>query len=416
MVKTQINYICEYPETWTLTKIKYLLSERNEKSITGEEMLLSVSQYYGVIPSSENKMQTMQASSLIGYKIVKKGDLVFNKLNPGLARFGCSDFDGITSPDFAVYIPNKKTNSRFMSYLLKSERYVTHIKSLGAGVGEGFARLYTPQLFSFSVALPKIDELTKITNFLDKKNAEIDEIRKTIEAQIEKLDQYRKSIIFEATTSGLNSQVQKKESGIEWIGMVPRHWKIIKNRYIFTKKKDIVGRNWENTQLLSLTKKGIIKKDINEGGGKQPDSFSTYQLVEDGDMVFCLFDLDVSAVFSGLSPLCGMISPAYKRYVCKNGFLNRYYKFYFDAVFSGRHYKLYSKNLRYTIDDDVFDSLLTLVPPLHEQEEIADYLENKCLEIEQIIDEKNDQLVKLDEYKKSLIFEYITGKKEVPHE
>lgn len=201
---------------------------------------------------------------------------------------------------------------------------------------------------------------------------------------------------------------EMKDSGIEWVGKVPVHWNITKNRYLFEKKKDIVGANWETTQLLSLTKKGIIEKDIDEGGGKQPGSFATYQLVEKGDIMLCLFDLDVSAVFSGLSNLEGMISPAYKRFVCKNGLLNKYYAYYFDAVFAGRHYKLYSKNLRYTVDDDGFDAIFSLVPPYDEQKSIALYLDRECSKIDDVMADIQNQIDTLEEHKRSVITEAVT--------
>ena len=99
-----------------------------------------------------------------------------------------------------------------------------------------------------------------------------------------------------------------KESGIEWVGLIPDDWKIAKNNRLFNISKQLVNENWKNTQLLSLTKSGIIEKNINDGGGKQPESFGTYQYVEKDDIVLCLFDIDVSAVFSDRSKYDGMIS------------------------------------------------------------------------------------------------------------
>lgn len=123
MKDSGIEYIGKIPCHWTLYRLKYILNERNSRSATGTELLLSVSQYKGVIPSSEIGNRTMQADCLVGYKQVKKDDLVFNKLNPGLARFGTSHFDGITSPDFSVYIVDKeKCSSVFLQYLLKTYR------------------------------------------------------------------------------------------------------------------------------------------------------------------------------------------------------------------------------------------------------------------------------------------------------
>lgn len=201
MKDSGINYILEHPIHWSLRRLKYILNERNERSVAGTEELLSVSLYKGVIPSTEMTNRTMQADSLIGYKRVHKGDLVFNKLNPGMARFGCSDYDGITSPDFAVYIVNENyCNAKFLQYLLKTDFYVEKIKSVSMGVGDGFTRLYSNQLYEFFVALPPRDEVSIIINYLDNKCAEIEQIIADKKSQIETLDSYKKSLIYEYVT------------------------------------------------------------------------------------------------------------------------------------------------------------------------------------------------------------------------
>ena len=201
MKDSRIQYIGQTPKEWKIIRLKNILTERNQRSVTGQEELLSVSQYYGVILSRENKNKTMTAKSLIGYKIVKKKDLVFNKLNPGLARFGNSSYNGITSPDFAVYIVNDKVcSARFLQYLLKTEKYVSSFKSIGLGVGDGFARLYTPQLFNYKISIPNKNEIDTITDFLDRKCFQIDSIISSKKQQLESLDDYKKSLIYEYVT------------------------------------------------------------------------------------------------------------------------------------------------------------------------------------------------------------------------
>lgn len=188
-----------------------------------------------------------------------------------------------------------------------------------------------------------------------------------------------------------------KESGIEWVGLIPDDWKIAKNNRLFNISKQLVNENWKNTQLLSLTKSGIIEKNINDGGGKQPESFGTYQYVEKDDIVLCLFDIDVSAVFSDRSKYDGMISPAYRVMKCTDAILPVYAKWWFDAVNIGRYYLIYTKSLRKTIDADGFGNILTVVPPLSEQQAIANYLDETCSKIDEIIAEAKTSI---DEYKK----------------
>ncbi len=201
MKDSGIEYIGITPIHWNKYRLKYILLERNIRTTTGEEMLLSVSQYKGVVPSKDINNRTMQANSLIGYKIVKKDDLVFNKLNPGLARFGNSEFDGITSPDFSVYIvDDKKCTAKFLQYLLKTYKYVAKIKGDCTGVGDGFARLYSEQLYRFVVSLPPIEELHSIVAYIDSKSSEIDALIADKKRQLDILADYKKSLIYEYVT------------------------------------------------------------------------------------------------------------------------------------------------------------------------------------------------------------------------
>ena len=199
-----------------------------------------------------------------------------------------------------------------------------------------------------------------------------------------------------------------KESGIEWVGLIPDDWKIAKNNRLFNISKQLVNENWKNTQLLSLTKSGIIEKNINDGGGKQPESFGTYQYVEKDDIVLCLFDIDVSAVFSDRSKYDGMISPAYRVMKCTDAILPVYAKWWFDAVNIGRYYLIYTKSLRKTIDADGFGNILTVVPPLSEQQVIANYLDETCSKIDEIIAEAKASIDEYKELKQSVIFEAVT--------
>lgn len=199
-----------------------------------------------------------------------------------------------------------------------------------------------------------------------------------------------------------------KESGIEWVGLIPDDWKIAKNNRLFNISKQLVNENWKNTQLLSLTKSGIIEKNINDGGGKQPESFGTYQYVEKDDIVLCLFDIDVSAVFSDRSKYDGMISPAYRVMKCTDAILPVYAKWWFDAVNIGRYYLIYTKSLRKTIDADGFGNILTVVPPLSEQETIADYLDETCSKIDEIIAEVKASIDEYENLRQSIIYEILT--------
>lgn len=200
---------------------------------------------------------------------------------------------------------------------------------------------------------------------------------------------------------------EMKDSGISWVGEIPLQWNVYRNKDGFINTKTIVGENSKNTSLLSLTTKGIKLKDIDNPEGKQPESFDTYQCVEINDLVMCLFDLDISAVFSGLSSYDGMISPAYKVLKCNERVIAKYADYWFRYIFDGRKFNQYAKNIRYTLTYDVFSALPMLYPSVEEQQNIADYLDTKCTQIDTIIAREQSVIEKLQEYKKAIITETI---------
>lgn len=201
---------------------------------------------------------------------------------------------------------------------------------------------------------------------------------------------------------------EMKDSGISWVGEIPKEWSVWRNKYIFKITKDIVLPS-KNYQLLSLTTTGIKEKDENDNGGKVPENYDGYQIVKENDLVMCLFDLDCSAVFSGLSPYNGMISPAYKVLKVKKRIANeQYYRYWFNYVGSKRFYKQYSKSLRFTLNADEFNRLFSLLPPFAEQQRIAEFLDRECGKIDGLKADIQAQIDTLEQYKRSVITEAVT--------
>lgn len=199
-----------------------------------------------------------------------------------------------------------------------------------------------------------------------------------------------------------------KDSGISFVGNIPDNWKVLKNKRCFELEKDIVGPKFGEYQLLSLTKRGVILKDINNTYGKTPESYETYQSVKRGQLIMCLFDLDISAVFSGITDYNGMISPAYKIYNCKNNIYNRYAGYWFDFCFDGRKYMSFSKSLRYVVNTDDFKDIEIIVPPLEQQYKIVQFLDKKITEIDNVIEKTKQTIEDYKLYKQSIITKAIT--------
>lgn len=199
-----------------------------------------------------------------------------------------------------------------------------------------------------------------------------------------------------------------KDSGIKWVGQIPSQWKVEKNKHLFTCNKYLVGKESSTTPLLSLTTQGIKQKSKDDKGGKVPESFDNYQIVQPNQMVMCLFDLDCSAVFSGLSPYDGMISPAYKVLSCKDALIPSYAAYWFQFIFNDRKFMHYSKNLRYTLTYDEFAELPFLLPALEVQKAIVKSLDAKCTCIDSVIEKTRESIEEYKKLKHSIITEAVT--------
>ena len=195
---------------------------------------------------------------------------------------------------------------------------------------------------------------------------------------------------------------------IPYVESLPPHWSIVQNRFLFHYDGHKVGDAHSDYQLLSLTTGGVKERNINASGGKVPTSYDNYQTVKKGQMVFCLFDLDCSAVFSGISNYDGMITSAYDVFSSTEMMDNSYADYWFKYVFSNRYYKIFSKSIRYTITGDMFRSLKTPVPPLEEQRRIGAFLLEQETKIDTLIANAQVQIEKLKSYKQSVITEVVT--------
>ncbi|RTJ57515.1 restriction endonuclease subunit S [Campylobacter jejuni] len=198
-----------------------------------------------------------------------------------------------------------------------------------------------------------------------------------------------------------------KDSGIEWLGEIPEHWKLIKCKNFFVLKSIPIGDLWNKTKLLSLTLNGVIERDINNPEGKFPSDFSTYQIVKEGDLIFCLFDVAETPRTIGLSKLNGMITSAYTIFEIKNQ-EKRFLEYFFIDLDNRKNLKFLYRGLRNTISKEDLLNLKIPLPPLKEQEQIANFLDEKCEQIANFIEKKEKLISLLKEQKQALINETIT--------
>lgn len=207
------------------------------------------------------------------------------------------------------------------------------------------------------------------------------------------------------------SSEEMKDSGIDWIRIIPNNWEIKRNKNLFYKSKKIVGKKAINYSVLSLTLNGVIYRDVDSNMGKMPKEWGQYQLVSDDDLLMCLFDMDVTPRTVGYVDKVGIVSPAYSKYKKFDSNIHMKFFYYWYLNLDMRKMLLHlSKNLRNSISSTEFDRLNILVPPKNQQHKIANFLDIKTSEFDSIISKKEKLIEKLEEAKKSLISEAVTGK------
>lgn len=403
------------PSTWKITKFKNLFCLRSTKN-TGNRELLSVYLDKGVISYSDSDgMQVHKPSeSLAAYQNVEIGDFVLNNQQAWRGSVGVSKYRGIISPAYFVYSMTDECYAPYMNYLLRDSSMVHQYELASRGVGTIQRNLFAPWLKNRIVLIPPIYEQKEIAIFLDSQCSEIDAISADIQKEIEILEQYKRSVITEAVTKGLNPDAEMKDSGIEWVESIPAHWDVRPLYYYFAerKKKNYLG---QEQNLLSLSYGKVIRKDINTSEGLLPDSFNGYNIIEPGDIVLRLTDLqnDKRSLRTGLVKEHGIITSAYVTLKAAKEVVPEYFHYLLHAYDVMKVLYNMGNGVRQGLNYSELSKMHIVAPPIDEQKNIAAYLDAKCKEIESIIESKKQQLTVIDSYKKSLIYEYVTGKKEV---
>lgn len=422
------QWIKEIPISWQIIKSKYVIWQ-NDGGIWGKEPIPGILNKM-VLRSTEQTidgkwdivnpaLRNLLGINLQSYR-VEENDLLITKSSGSAKHIGkttLADYRFIYEEyyysNFLQRLKVKKVYPKFMWYILNStlarEQFVFRQNSTS-----GIGNINAEDISSIYIPYPSKCEQNLIIKFLDKKCSEIDTIIENIQKQIEILEKYKRSIITEAVTKGLNPQVEMKDSGLDWIGKIPTHWDMHPIYFYFNEGKKQNKKNQENN-LLSLSYGKIIKKDINTNGGLLPASFSTYNIVSKNDIIIRPTDLqnDKRSLRTGLVKEKGIITSAYIDLVPKEGVNSVFYHYLLHSYDIMKVFYNMGNGVRQGLNYNEFSKLILLSPPSIEQKEIADYLDKKCAEIEAIIADKQSQLETIEKYKKSLIYEYVTGKKEV---
>lgn len=406
-----VKWLGQIPQHWEVRKIKYVFTERTEKGFPEEPVLCST-QKYGVIPQSmyENRVVVVN-KGLDGLKLVRKGDFVIS-LRSFQGGIEYAHYQGIISAAYTILEKNDNVSADYLKYLLKSHRFIQLLQTCVTGIREG-QNINYGLLRKSSLPLPPLSEQLSIVSYLDGKVSAMDRLVLLTQQKVEHLKALKQAIIQEAVTTGIPNKNHKlKQTNIKWIKQIPQHWEKCRCKDLLTEKKSLVGENAKDYKLLSLTIRGVIIRDTSEGKGKFPKEFNSYKIVEPNDFVFCLFDVEETPRTVGIAYDKGMITGAYDVFEVRN--VNRsFLYYYFLSLDNAKALKPLYKGLRKVIPMPAFRSMPLFLPPLSEQEEIVDYLDEKTAKIDLLIDKELQQIDHIKDLKQTLIADVVTGKVDV---
>lgn len=401
------------PANWDIARIGSFYRLRNTKVSDTDYPPLSVTNK-GVVPQLETAAKTNAHDDR---KLVKKGDFAINSRSDRRGSCGIAPCDGSVSLINTILSPMGEMNPRYYDWLFHTIEFGDEFYKCGHGIVDDLWTTGWQDMKKIRIPYPSLAEQEKIADVLDSQCSDIDAISADIQKEIEILEQFKRSIITEAVTKGLNPDVEMKDSGIEWVESIPSHWDVRPLYYYFAerKKKNYLG---QEQNLLSLSYGKVIRKDINTSEGLLPDSFNGYNIIEPGDIVLRLTDLqnDKRSLRTGLVKEHGIITSAYVTLKAAKEVVPEYFHYLLHAYDVMKVLYNMGNGVRQGLNYSELSKMHIVAPPLDEQKNIAARLDCVCKGIESIIASKKQQLAVIDSYKKSLIYEYVTGKKEVPNE
>ena len=425
MKASGISWLGEFPSDWELKKIKYCLRERVEKNnpVRTTE-ILSLTAKQGVIPYDQKEGGgNKPKEDVSAYRLAYPGDIVMNSMNILSGSVGLSRYFGCVSPVYYMLRPwNTKEDVRYYNYIFQTTMFQRSLFGLGNGIlikesGNGKLntirmRIPMDKFGGLFIPIAPTDEQRRIADFLDVKCAEIDALTADIQTQIDTLEQYKRSVITETVTKGLNPDAEMKDSGVFYMAPMNASWHLTKIGYICTK----LSRSFvpEDTALI-CSNKGKVQVRADDLTGIMVSDDNAMQGIRAGDIAIHGMDTWHGAI--ALSEFDGKITRVV--HVCDSTEDKRFIVYYMQHLAFQGVYKLISNGVRGNTSDfrswdKVRDIWIAIPKTRQEQKAICNYLDRQCNAVEEVISTKKQQLEVLADYKKSLIFEYVTGKKEVP--
>ena len=422
MKDSGIEWIGQVPKEWELRRAKTLFTQRNSKG-NEIEVLLSPTQKYGVVPQSqlEGVVQVKEDTDLQMFKTVHKGDFVIS-LRSFQGGFEYSLYEGVCSPAYQVFYPTSPICDTYYRYLFKSQSFISKMNNLTVGIREGKNIQYV-DFANSQIPVPPLAEQERIAAFLDAECAEIDTVLEKTRASIEEYKKLKQAVITQAVTKGIRGDRPMKDSGIEWIGDIPAEWEIRKIFRAINKVGDIDHYMPDSVDDgIPYLMTGDLQEKLSDVNLKRCKkvSFQDYEMlsskirVSKGDVIFaryatigtvCFVDTEDNIL---VSYACLIIKP-------NSSLLYGEFLFYYlkSTAFLEEIKQYIKANTQANVGLDSVSKAKIALPSVREQQKIVEYLRDKCKKIDALIAKKQQYLTEIENYKKSLIYEYVTGKKEV---
>lgn len=413
--KKVIEWLGALPKTWEISKINGQYELRNEKVSDVDYPPLSVTKQ-GILPQLDTVAKTNAHDDR---KLVRIGDFAINSRSDRRGSCGISNYDGSVSLINTVLKPRKTMCPKYYDWLFHTVQFADEFYKWGHGIVDDLWTTNWQDMKKINVPVPPIEEQEKIADFLDSKCSEIDAISAEIQEQIITLEEYKKSVITEAVTKGLDPNTEMKDSVIEWIGQIPINFETKKIKYIGEFRN---GLTYSPTEMVDEQNGILVLRSSNIKNGKLSLSDNVYvstyikpQLfVKAGDILICsrngsreligknaLIENDLFASFGAFMMILRCSCPKYIYYILNSNI----FTYYLGTFFTSTINQLTGNNFG--------NMKIVICQDKTVQDKIVSYLDSKCTEIDSAIEDKQKQLETLEEYKKTMIYEYVTGKKEV---
>lgn len=413
LVDTGIYYMPHIKSEWNITRLGYICNKLT-RSIEIDSVALICSNKGKVVERDADATGIMVSEDHAMQGILK-GDIAIHGMDTWHGAIAISNQDGKITR--VVHVCNSNQSHGYIVYYLQLLAHLGVYKLISNGVRENTSDFRSwDKVRNIKIPLPPIEEQQAIADYLDKKISEIDSAIKEANDLIDKYKSYKQSIITKAVTKGIIPNVSMKDSGLPWIGEIPEHWGLTRIETLFSEglQKNIL---YEFDHALKFTYGDLVPKNEEGDVSELKGTYLAYSIIDENDIAINGLNLNFDFVSQRVArcPQRGILTSAYLILKPNDVRYSRYYTYQLKSWDNQKVFHGMGKGVRLTLSFSEVKKMLMPIPPLSEQQDIADYLDDKCAQIDSIIESKNNLIKQLQEYKKSIIFEYVTGKKEVPN-